>query len=302
MTSSLLTPKRRVPVDAAPDAMGSTAPTAVLDWTDDRVATLVRSIGAAGVLEDREVGSRAGERLDTLRRAHRAITSAVRPVYSVQDERPVSEVLRRGRGSCSQRLAVLEAVARASGIATRVRGLLLDGAFWYPRFPRMRQIVPDCVVLAWPEFLVEAEAEAATHGRCEGGQVRERWLTASEIFGDLNRLSREAGGGFSNSGSETLFEALSRTALDWDGVTVCPTATITEDAATVGTGTGTGERVDARTCDLSSYVVADLGRFGSRDELFARYGQTLCPAARVLAEPILGRWAAGARTGVPKEQ
>ncbi|MEG8279729.1 transglutaminase domain-containing protein [Streptomyces sp. AHA2] len=295
MTSSLLTPRRRVLFDAAPDATGSAAPTAILDWTDDRVATLIRSIGRATVREDRGVGSRAGGRLDTLRRAHTAITGAVRPVYSVQDERPVSEVLRRGRGSCSQRLAVLEAVARGSGTATRVRGLLVDGAFWYPRFPRMRQVVPDCVVLAWPEFLVEAEPEAATDGGREGAKVRERWLTASEIFGDLGRLRRGAGGGFTNSGSETLFEALSRTAVDWDGVIVCPTEATADGPAGAGTGSGTGEDANARTCDLSSYVVADLGRFDSRDELFAQYGQTLCPVARLLAEPVLGRWAAGAR-------
>ncbi|WP_457464607.1 hypothetical protein [Streptomyces sp. TE5632] len=64
-------------------------------------------------------------------------------------------MLRRGRGSCSQRLAVLESVARASGVATRVRGLLVDGSFWYPRFPRLHRIVPEQVLLAWPEFRLE---------------------------------------------------------------------------------------------------------------------------------------------------
>lgn len=296
MTSSLLTPKRRASIDARRDVTGSTAPTAILDWTDDRVATLLRGLDVAAPHPEREVGSRAGARIDTLRRAHGAIAGAVRPVYSVQDERPVSEVLRRGRGSCSQRLAVLEAVARASGTATRVRGLLVDGAFWYPRFPRMRQIVPDRVVLAWPEFLVEMEGEAAQDGTCDGREMREGWLTASELFGDLNRLSRRAGGGFTNSGPETLFEALSRTAVDWDGVTVCPTGTGAGGSADAATGSRAGGDVTVRSCDLSSYVRADLGRFASRDELFAQHGQTLRPLARLLAEPILGRRAAGARS------
>jgi hypothetical protein len=47
------------------------------------------------------------------------------------------------------------------------------------------------------------------------------------------------------------------------------------------------------TCDLSATVLRDLGRFDSRDELFIRYGQTLCWPARTLAEPFLSRWAAG---------
>ncbi|MFG3658562.1 transglutaminase domain-containing protein, partial [Streptomyces sp. NPDC047706] len=84
-------------------------------------------MGTIGAAPDGQgAWTRPAGQLATLRRAHRAVTGAVRPVYSVQDERPVSEVLRRGRGSCSQRLAVLEAVARADGIPTRVRGLLVD--------------------------------------------------------------------------------------------------------------------------------------------------------------------------------
>jgi hypothetical protein len=192
------------------------------------------------------------------------IAATVRPVYSVQDERPVSEVLRRGRGSCSQRLAVLESVARASGVPTRVRGLLVDGAFWYPRFPRLRRIVPDRVVLPWPEFWLYGPPPTAPSPA--------PWLTVSELFGSLDELSRRDG--FANFGAETLFEALSRTAIDWDGVTLCP--------------------ADGTPCDLSAYVLADLGHFDSRDELFARHGQTLCRTARLLAEPVLGRRAAGA--------
>ncbi|MHA6763279.1 transglutaminase domain-containing protein [Streptacidiphilus sp. PAMC 29251] len=196
--------------------------------------------------------------LGLLRSAHTAIVAGIRPVYSVQERQPVSRTLRRGRGSCSQRLAVLEAVARASGVPTRVRGLLVDGAFWYPRFPRLRALVPDTVVLAWPEFALD------------GG-----WLQASELFGSLPELSAASAGGFTNVGSETMFEALSRTALDWDGATSRPGA--------------------CSSCDLSASVTADLGQYPSRDLLFAEHGQTLPRAARHLAEPLLSRWNAGGR-------
>ncbi|MGW3037828.1 transglutaminase domain-containing protein [Streptomyces sp. NPDC001178] len=262
MTSSLLTPRgrSRAGTTNGGTAAGSTAPTRILDWRHPQVASLLRQIGTAA-----DPGTTAPDpRTADLRRAHRVIAGAVRPVYSVQDERPVSEVLRRGRGSCSQRLAVLEAVARASGVATRVRGLLVDGAFWYPRFPRLRRIVPDQVLLAWPEFRVDVPAPAV--------HAAAPWLTVSELFGSLDELS-DGQGGFTNAGAETLFEALSRTAIDWDGVTLCP--------------------ADGAACDLSAHVLADLGHFDSRDELFARYGQTLCRTARVLAEPVLGRRSAG---------
>ncbi|MEV0318283.1 transglutaminase domain-containing protein [Streptomyces sp. NPDC050658] len=259
MTSSLLRPRgrnRAAGSVVAGTAEGGTEPTPILDWENPLVAELIRSLGGpeSGLAQD------PAQLLATLRRAHGRIAATVRPVYSVQDERPVSETLRRGRGSCSQRLAVLEAVARASGVATRVRGLLVDGAFWYPRFPRLRRIVPDEVLLAWPEFRVAGDAP---------------WLPVSELFGGLDELSGLRGSGFTNSGAETLFEALSRTAVDWDGATACP--------------------ADGASCDLSAHVLVDLGHFDSRDGLFARHGQTLCRTARLVAEPVLGRRAAGAR-------
>jgi len=177
-------------------------------------------------------------------------------VYSVEEARPVSEVLRLGRGSCSQRMAVLEAVARAWGVPTRVRGLVVDGTFWYPRFPRLRRLVPRHVVLAWPEFHVDGA-----------------WLPVSRLFAET--AAARSTGGFTNSGTETLFEALSRTGIDWDddASSACPAA--------------------AGRCDLSAHLRLDLGHFDSRDELFARHGQTLCGTARFLAEPVLGRRAAG---------
>ncbi|MFF4576716.1 transglutaminase domain-containing protein [Streptomyces sp. NPDC001410] len=265
MTSSLLTPRGRIRIRTADrgTAAGSTAPTRILDWQHPNVSSLLRRID---IPADSRDASDPAHRIAALRQAHRWIAAVVQPVYSVQDEWPVSEVLRRRRGSCSQRLAVLESVARASGVATRVRGLLVDGRFWYPRFPRFHRIVPHQVVLAWPEFRLD--------GLSLTDHLTAPWLTVSELFGGLNELSEGSNGGFTNAGAETLFDALSRTAIDWDGTTVCPAA--------------------GAACDLSAYVLADLGHFDSRDELFAQHGQTLCGMARLLAEPILSRRSASA--------
>jgi hypothetical protein len=170
----------------------------------------------------------------------------MRAAYDLDDARRISRVLARGRGSCSQRFAVLEGVARAAGIPTRVRGLIVDGAFWYPRFRRLSMIVPDRVILAWPEFLADGN-----------------WVGVSELFGSLEALCETRPSGFANQGGETLFEAVACTAVDWDGVTSTP-----------------GSR---SACDLSGTLRADLGRFNSRDELFARYGQTVSLPFRVVA-------------------
>lgn len=245
MTSALLTPWWRArTVEASPKTAGSTLPTRIVDWQDTGVATLV--------LDARDAAE-STDAAPLLRTAHSLISTQVRPVYSVNDARPVSRVLARGRGSCSQRLAVLEAVARASGIPTRVRGLVVDGRFWYPRFPRLRSLVPDAVLLAWPHFF-----------------IGETWMDVSELFGTLQELACGVTPGFTNADGETLFEALSRTAVDWDGRTSEPEA--------------------RSSCDLSARALADLGLYDSRDQLFGRQGQTLSWLARTLAEPILGRW------------
>lgn len=248
MTSQILTPwwRDRSPRGNGASVSGSTEPTKILDWRADPVAELINA-----------TASPAGDsfELDLLRRAHGEIAHRVRPVYSVMDERSVSRTLSIGRGSCSQRLAVLEAVARGSGVATRVRGLLVDGRFWYPRFRRIRPVVPDKVLLAWPEFLIDSN-----------------WVEVSELFGKLDDLSALGSSGFTNSDGETLFEAIACTAVDWDG--------LTRDSGGLG------------YCDLSTNVIADLGRFESRDELFQTFGQTLSWPARMAAEPILGRWSA----------
>jgi hypothetical protein len=165
------------------------AATPILDWHRRSIAefaTVVRS-------EDPTM---------TLRAAHREIAQRIRPVYALHESQPASRTLDSGRGSCSQRFAVLESVARASGIPTKVRGLSVEGRFWYPRFTVLRVFVPDRVVLAWPSFFVE-----------------ERWLSVSEIFAPLGSSDVP----FTNEG-ETLFDAIESAAIDWDGVTTSPGA------------------------------------------------------------------------------
>lgn len=193
-----------------------------------------------------------------VRAVHARVAETVAPVYSVDEQVPASRTLRRGRGSCSQRLAVVEAAARAVGVPTRVRGLLVAGEFWYPRFPALRAVVPQHVVIAWPELLVDGS-----------------WQGVDGVLASAARGADRPGPDvcpvrFTND-SETLFDAVGRMRIGWDG-----------DAA------------GCDLCDLSGVVVRDLGRYESRDVLFREHGQTLCWGARHVAEPLLGRWSPAA--------
>jgi hypothetical protein len=226
---------------------GSVDATATLDHGSAEVRALVDAVGAAVPSHDAAAFVRA---------VHSRVAGDVRPVYSVDESCPASRTLRRGRGSCSQRLAVVEAASRAVGIPTRVRGLLVSGEFWYPRFPRLRRLVPRDVVIAWPELFVDGT-----------------WRPIDEIVARPHAASGSAPvcpAPFTND-SETLFDAAARTRIGWDA----PPA-------------------GCDLCDLSHVVVRDLGRFGSRDALFARHGQTLCWPARRLTDPLLGRWSPAA--------
>ena len=214
---------------------GSSSPTGILDCDSPEIRDLVARAGSlAGSLEP----------FDVLRAAHSLITAEVRAVYALEEVTPSSRTLARGFGSCSQRLAILESAARAIGIETRVRALLIDRSFWAPRFSRMMFAVPPRVVIAWPEFLGDG------------------WKPVSELFGPVGC---GVGGAFTNSGSETLFEAVGRCAVDWDGFS------------------GGGPS------DLSGFVREDLGYFTDRDELFGWVGQTLCAPVRALVDPAMRR-------------
>ncbi|QBJ94723.1 hypothetical protein ERC79_01135 [Rhodococcus sp. ABRD24] len=174
--------------NSATGAGGGTEATAILDWHHPAVEELHQAAMSRSATENPA---------DFLIAAHALVRQEIRAVYALDEAQPASVTVRRGRGSCSQRLAVVEAMARRNGIATRTRGYLVRGEFWYPRFRRLRVLIPDRVLVAWPEFR-------------PGG----RWLDASAVFGPVGCEST-APDPFTNDGAETLFDALSRAPLSW---------------------------------------------------------------------------------------
>jgi hypothetical protein len=163
--------------------------THILDYQSPAVSHLAESITPA---DDSPMAF--------LRAAHAVISRQIHPIYTVKERQPISVTVEKRRGSCSQRLACLEGVARSRGIGTRVRALWVSGQFWNNRFPLARLFIPRRVLLAWPQF--------ANNGS---------WCGVEEIYGSLD--SRAAGAiPFANDG-ETLFEAVRSTAVDFEGTT-----------------------------------------------------------------------------------
>lgn len=231
-------------------ADGSTAQTPILDHRSAAVTTLVdRARDAAVSTDPRSV----------LQAAHRIIATEISPVYALDETVPASRILARGTGSCSQRLAVLESVARAIAVRTRVRALLIDASFWFDRFGPARWVLPDAMLLVWPELELASQRDAVTTA---GNGSDAGWTSAAELFGPIGC---RGGAAFTNTGSETLFEAAGRCAIDWDG------------------------RSDEPDFDLSGFVRHDYGRFTDRDEAFALLGQTLCAPSRRIADPVMRR-------------
>jgi hypothetical protein len=186
-----------------------------------------------------EARGEGGSDADFARRAHGRLAEMIRPVYTLDDALPASAVLARGVGSCSQRMALLEAVARAGGVPTRVRGLWMDGRFWYPRFMWTRPFIPRRVLLAWPRLLLDGA-----------------WTDFDEIYAPVASLAaNDPAAAFTNAG-ETLFEAVAHTPVDLMGKTRSPSC-------------------GAAGCDLSRFVLGEAGLFDTRDEMFARHGLLL---------------------------
>jgi hypothetical protein len=170
-----------------------------------------------------------------LQSAHLRLVEMVRPVYSVDEWQPVSKTLQKKTGSCSQRMACLEAVARAAGIPTRVRALHIKGSFWYPRFRLSRWFIPQRILLVWPQFFLERS-----------------WVDFDELHAPVAELATAAAHGFRNDG-ESLFEAVQKTPVDFLG-------------KTCGLACARPEH------DLSKFVLDDAGFFNTRDEAFERFG------------------------------
>jgi len=167
-------------------------------------------------------------------RAHILLCEVLRPVYSVNERQPASTTLREKRGSCSQRMACLEAVARAGGVPTRVRALQVRGSFWFPRFRLSRPFIPKKILLVWPQFFLAGA-----------------WVDFDELHSPIAKLA-ESSEGFTND-AESLFEAVRQSPVDFLGKTC-------------------GLACAKPSQDLSPYVVSDMGFFDSRDEVFERFG------------------------------
>jgi transglutaminase superfamily protein len=198
--------------------------TAILDYTTSNVQELVNGLTRGG-----DVG------IPLLRRAHLHLVSTLHPVYSVNEWQPVSTTLERNRGSCSQRMALLEAIARSVGIATRVQALELRGSFWYPRFSFLRRFIPNRVLLVWPQFFFDNQ-----------------WTDFAELHSSMESLVATAKSGFKNDG-ESLFDAVRDTPVDFVGRT-CQMACAKPEY------------------DLSKFLVADRGLFDTRDDAFKTLG------------------------------
>ncbi|MFE4502286.1 hypothetical protein ACFRFQ_20750 [Rhodococcus sp. NPDC056743] len=106
--------------------------------------------------------------------------------------------------------------------------------------------------MAWPEFLVDG-----------------RWSTLSEaLVGPSTTATTAQIAPFTNSGTETLFDAVARAPITWTGAMTCD------------------------CLDLSEFVELSLGTFDSRDALFEDFGQTMCWPTRTVVDPLFRNWSA----------
>jgi len=199
-------------------------PTAILDIDHAEVRALARSLFQPNQTN----------RI-LLQRAYLHVLRTVRPVYSVNEWQPVSASLRSRKGSCSQRMACLEAIARAAGIPTRVRALQVKGSFWFLRFRILRWFIPRYILLVWPQFFLDGT-----------------WVDFDELFSPLAELAKTAPEGFRNDG-ESLYEAVQSIPVDFLGKT-CGVACARPDH------------------DLSRFVLRDAGFYDTRDEVFQQFG------------------------------
>jgi len=198
--------------------------TAILDFEHEEVQRAVRAMSQPG-----QTGR------SFLRKAHLALSETILPVYSVDEWQPASKTLQEKRASCSQRMACLEAIARAASIPTRVRVLFVRGSFWYPRFRFSRWFIPKRILLLWPQFLLE-----------------QAWVDFDELHGAPAQLAAAAHRGFRNDG-ESLFEAVRNMPVDFLG-------------KTCGLACAKPEH------DLSRFVLKDAGFFDIRDDVFRKFG------------------------------
>jgi hypothetical protein len=130
-----------------------------------------------------------------VQKAHLHLSDVMRPIYSVAERQPASETVRLNGGSCSQRMACLEALARAYGVPTRVRAIWLKKDFWKERLPLLQPIMPK-TLMPWPQFWLE-----------------ELWVDFDEIFGSIAELCEHVTHPFTNAGM-SLFDAIRSQPVD----------------------------------------------------------------------------------------
>lgn len=199
-------------------------PTAILDWEAPAIRALVAKLRQS-YSDDRQL----------LRTAHRQLTESVRPIYTLNELQPASVTIRQLCGSCSQRMACLEAIARGAGIPTQAHALRVSGRFWYPRFRSVSAFLPREILLVWPQF-----------------RLNDEWVDIGEIHAPLTRIAETTEHEFENSG-ESIFDALDHTPIDFFGKTC-------------------GPGCEKSKFDLSKFVLADEGFFATRDEVFEHFG------------------------------
>jgi hypothetical protein len=163
---------------------GTLRPTAILDY-GSRVVQQVVSVLSESHPAPREF----------VQKAHLHLSDVMRPIYSIAERQPASVTMTLNTGSCSQRMACLEALARGFGIPTRVRGLWLRKQFWKERLPLLQPIMPK-TLMPWPQFWLE-----------------EKWVDFDEIFDSIACLCKAVSHPFTNAGM-SLFDAVRSQPVD----------------------------------------------------------------------------------------
>lgn len=198
--------------------------TRILDYNSDAVEKFYDSV-------------KIFDGIEFLRKAHELIILKISPVYTLKDLQPVSVTLQKQSGSCSQRMALLEALARKKGIPTSVKGIFLKGDFWFPRFKQTKIFIPEKILVAWSRFYLNDE-----------------WIEFDELYKTTEDFAEESNPKFTND-AETMFEAIKEKFVDLQGKTKkC------------------GVTCAGENPDLSEYFISETEVFNSRDELFEKYG------------------------------
>ncbi len=164
--------------------------TAILDYTSPEIQQILLR------LADAQLSPRG-----FVQKAHQHLSDVMRPIYSVAETQSVAKTVRLNGGSCSQRMACLEALARAYGVKTRVRGLWLTKQFWKERLPLLQPIMPK-TLMPWPQFWLE-----------------DGWVDFDELFSSIADLALHVTHPFTNAG-QSLFDAIRTQPVDLLGKSV----------------------------------------------------------------------------------